>query len=284
MRRSSIFLLLGAVFLGLLAVVAARTMIGPKDQSASAPQVPTVTVVVAAEPLKFGDVLTPAKLKLINVPGTMPTGAYPSIREAVGEGNRTALRDINADEMLLSMSITGGEGRLASSSLLGPEMRAVAVPLSETAGAGGFVAPGDRVDVLLTREMDQGAAYTQAIVQGARILAVGQLADTSQTDPVIVNSATLEVTPVEAQRIALAQKIGSITLALRPTGDEARTPPSTTSAFEFFGGAGRVQASAPSPAGTAPAAAAAPSGPPPIRGPQVTIVRGTESTIHAVAR
>jgi len=281
MRRSSIFLLLGAVFLGLLAVFAARSVLTPQGgQSGSAPQVATVTAVVVAKPMKFGDVVTPDKLKIINLPGALPNGAYPAVRDAVGDGNRTALRDINVDELLLTMSITGGEGRLASSTLLGQDMRAIAVPVSETAGTGGFLAAGDRVDVFLTRTMDEGAAYTSAIVQGARVLAVGQIADTSKADPVIVKSATLEVTPAEAQRIALAQNIGNITLALRATGDESRLPMTTTSAFEFFGGAGRQQA-APAAASAGPAA---PAGPPPIRGPQVTVVRGTESTSYPVAR
>jgi pilus assembly protein CpaB len=282
MRRSSIFLLLGAVFLGLLAVFAARSFLGPQAGGGeAAPQVSSVTAVVVAKPMKFGDVVTPDKLKIINLPGALPSGAFPAVRDAVGDGSRTALRDIKIDELLLTMSITGGEGRMASSTLLGQDMRAVAVPVSETAGAGGFLAPGDRVDVFLTRTMDEGAAYTTAVVQGARVLAVGQIADTSKADPVIVKSATLEVTPAEAQRIALAQTIGAITLALRPTGDEARVPTFTTSAFEFFGGAGRPQpAAAPAPAG----GGSAPAGPPVIRGPQVTIVRGTESTSYAVAR
>ncbi len=282
MRRSSIFLLLGAVFLGLLAVFAARSFLAPRTgDGAGAPQVATVTAVVVAKPMKFGDVVTPDKLKIINLPGALPNGAYPTVREAVGDGNRAALRDINVDELLLTMSITGGEGRMASSTLLGQDMRAVAVPVTETAGAGGFLAPGDRVDVFLTRTMDEGAAYATTIVQGARVLAVGQLADTSKADPVIVKSATLEVTPAEAQRIALAQSIGAITLALRATGDEARMPTTTTSAFEFFGGAGRAQMAS---AGAPAAASSAPAGPPPIRGPQVTIVRGTESTSYPVAR
>lgn len=281
MRRSSIFLLLGAVFLGLLAVFAARSFLAPRTgDAATSKQVPTVTAVVVAKPMKFGDVVTPDKLKIINLPGALPNGAYPGIREAVGDGNRAALRDINVDELLLSMSITGGEGRMASSTLLGQDMRAVSVPVSETAGAGGFLAPGDRVDVFLSRSMDEGAAYATTIVQGARVLAVGQIADTSKADPVIVKSATLEVTPAEAQRIALAQTIGSITLALRATGDEARIPTTTTSAFEFFGGAGRPQPQQAAPAG----GAAAPSGPPAIRGPQVTVIRGTESTSYPVAR
>jgi len=283
MRRSSIFLLLGAVFLGLLAVLAARSFLGPQPGDGSAAQqLPTVTAVVVGKPMKFGDVVTPDKLKIVNLPGALPSGSYPSIRDAVGDGSRTALRDIKIDELLLAMSITGGEGRMASSTLLGQDMRAVAVPVSETAGAGGFLAPGDRVDVFLTRTMDDAAAYATVIVQGARVLAVGQIADTSKADPVIVKSATLEVTPAEAQRIALAQNIGTITLALRPTGDEARLPATTTSAFEFFGGAGRQQA--PAPQSTGPAASAAPAGPPPIRGPQVTIVRGTVATSYPVAR
>lgn len=175
MRRSSILLLLGAVLLGLLAVMAARMIIGGNEADSAKVEAPKTYVIVAAKPLKFGDKLSADLLKAQPWPGTLPENAYGEVVQVVGDGNRTALRDIKEGEVILATAITGGAGRLASSTLLGPDMRAVSLPVSETSGAGGFLAPGDRVDVLLTRKFDDDVAYAGLVVQGARVLAVGHL-------------------------------------------------------------------------------------------------------------
>lgn len=289
MRRSSIFLLIGAVLLGLLAVLAARMVMVP-GKNAGQPEAPKVFVVVTSKPLEFGDKITPDALKPQPWQGPVPEGAFTATRDAVGDGNRTALRNMQAGEVLLAQSITGGAGRLASSTLLGPEMRAIALPVSETAAAGGFIAPGDRVDVILTRSFDEATAYAAVVVQGARVLAVGQVADPSSDQPTITKSATIEVTPAEAQKIALGQTIGTITLALRPTGDESRAFLQTTSANAAFnmtppvrGGGGGDDSAGPAPAARGPAQPAPPRG---FTGPgeTVRIVRGTETSLIEVPR
>jgi pilus assembly protein CpaB len=286
MRRSSIFLLLGAVLLGLLAVMAARMMMANgADQGAKA-EAPKTYVIVAGKPLKFGDKLAPADLRAQPWPGTLPDAAYASVQDVVGDGERTVLRDVKEGEVILATAITGGAGRLASSTLLNPDMRAVSVPVSETTGAGGFLAPGDRVDVFLTRKFEDDLAYAGLVVQGARVLAVGQKSDTSLADPEIVKSATIEVTPAEAQKIALAQSIGEIHVALRATGDESRVPLQTVTAVESFGmrapprNAGT--SSAPAPGANGAGAKAAPR--PIPGGTEVRIVRGTETSVYQVPR
>lgn len=280
MRRSSIFLLLGAVLLGLMAVLGVRSMMS--NGGGKEPEAPKTFVVIAAKPLKFGDKITADVVKAAPWPGAAPEGAYANPTDVVADGSRTALREIKEGEVLLATAISGETGRLASSSLLGPEMRAISLPISETTGAGGFVAPGDRVDVFFTRTFEENVAYAAAIVQGARVLAVGQTQDTSASDPVLVKSATIEVTPAEAQKIALAQNIGTLTLALRGTGDESRAPLQTASAMELFGMRPPVQGAAaaaatPSPGASQPRA-------PKETGEEVRIVRGTETTSYRVPR
>jgi Flp pilus assembly protein CpaB len=119
------------------------------------------------------------------------------------------------------------------------------------------------------------------------VLAVGQTQDTSMSEPQLVKSATLEVTPAEVQKIALAQKVGDIVLALRPTGDESRVPLQTANANELFGmrpppqgGGGAPAAPAPGPGGPAQAAARAEE----KSGVEVRVVRGTETTSYRVPR
>lgn len=280
MRRSSIFLLVGAVLLGLMAVLGVRAMIG--QGASKAPEAPKTYVAVASRPLKFGEKVTVEVVKAAPWPAEVPEGAYAKIEDLVADGSRTALRDIKAGEIFLSSAISGEVGRLASSTLLGPEMRAISIPLDETSGAGGFVAPGDRVDIILTRQFGDDAAYAAAIVQGARVLAVGQTQDTSTSEPVLVKSATVEVTPDEAQKLALAQKVGQLTLSLRGTGDEARLPVQLTSANEAFGmrpPATSSGDSAPAAASAAPRAAAEDKS-----GTEVRVVRGTETTSYRVPR
>lgn len=283
MRRSSIFLLVGAVLLGLMAVLGVKTMMG--RGAAEPPEAPQTFVAVAARPLKFGEKIEAEAVRLAPWPGEMPEGAYATVQDAIADGSRTTLREVKTGEPLLSSAISGEVGRLASSTLLGPDMRAVSLPLDEASGAGGFVAPGDRVDVILIRKFGDEAAYAAAIIQGVRVLAVGQSQDTSTSEPVIVKSATVEVSPNEAQKLALAQKVGEITLALRPTGDEARVPVQLTSANEAFGmrpppsggGGGDSQAAAPS--AVAQAARVEDKS-----GTEVRVVRGTETTSYRVPR
>lgn len=286
MRRSSVFLLLGAVLLGLLAVLAARMVLNQGAEKSVQPEAPQTYVIVAAKPLKFGDKLALSDLKPQPWPGTLPDNAFAKAQDVVGDGERTALRDIKAGEVILATAITGGAGRLASSTLLGPDMRAIALPVSETTGAGGFLAPGDRVDVFMTRKFDDDVAYAGLVVQGARVLAIGQTSDTSTADPEIVKSATIEVTPAEAQKIALAQSVGDIHLALRATGDESRVPLQTVTAIESFG----MRAPAKTLSGDSSGAsgqprAAGPALPRPIKGgTEVRIVRGTETSVYQVPR
>lgn len=281
MRRSSIFLLLGAVLLGLLAVLAARMMLTPADGPKAA-EAPKTMAVIATRPLKFGDKVDATAVKTVVWPGALPGGAYETQEAAVGDGTRTALRDIKEGELLLAAGLTGDSGRLASSKLLAPDMRAVALGVSEVTGAGGFVAPGDRVDVIATRTYSDDNIIATTIIQGARVLAVGQLADTSAQEPVLVKSATIEVNAADAQKIAIAQAVGTISLALRATGDETRAPIAKDTALKLYGYQVAKQGGEAAPAGPAPASAPARSGPPPMRGPQVRIVRGTEESSYVV--
>jgi pilus assembly protein CpaB len=286
MRRSSIFLLLGAVLLGLLAVMGARMMMTRGSGDNARAEAPKTFVIVAAKPLKFGDKIGAGDLKTQPWPGALPADAFANAPDVVGDGERTVLKDIKEGEVILATAITGGAGRLASSTLLGPDMRAVSVPVSETSGAGGFLAPGDRVDVFMTRSFDEDVAYAGMVVQGARVLAVGQTSDTSKAEPEIVKSATIEVTPAEAQKIALAQTVGTIHLALRATGDESRVPLQTVNAVESFGmRAPAKQTSSDSSPAAAPARGAAQPAPRPYPGgSEVRIVRGTETSVYQVPR
>ena len=79
---------------------------------------------------------------------------------------------------MLAVKITGPGERATLSALVRPGMKAVTIRVNDVEGVGGFVLPGDRVDVVMTRQLDKGKASTEVVLQNARVLAVDQIADT----------------------------------------------------------------------------------------------------------
>ncbi len=224
---------------------------------AAAPPVQFATIVVANEPLRFGALLATARLK--EVPwheASVPEGAFRTLDEIDAGGDRTVLSPIEPNEPILLAKLSGPNGRATLSNLLSPGMRAVSIRTDEVAGVGGFVAIGDRVDVVLTRDAGEleenadgsaGAAgstiASEIVVQNARVLTVGQAADERQTGPQVVNSVTLEVTPEGAKMIALARSIGTLSLSLRGAGDPEMAAPGLTT-ISAFGGSARQRETA----------------------------------------
>jgi pilus assembly protein CpaB len=113
-------------------------------------------------------------------------------------------------------------------------MRAVAVPISAETGVGGFILPNDRVDVLLTRRERSGGQQGQdrftseTILSTVRVMAIDQTIQERDGEKVVVGrTATLELTPQEAETMALSKQMGEISLALRSLADsKERTAPS----------------------------------------------------------
>ena len=185
----------------------------------------TTPVVVAAQPIARGVVLQPQLLKVVRYPqDSVPPGALTDIAQTTQGGQRLALRPIAPNEPILADRVTTPGGKLNLSAAMTPGMRAVTFRSDDVAGVAGFVLPGDRVDVLLTRTVGEGSAQstvTQVLGQNIKILAVDQLADEATDKPVVGRALTVEVTPEFAQAIRLAQSVGSVSLALRQIGDEA---------------------------------------------------------------
>lgn len=103
--------------------------------------------------------------------------------------------------------------------MLTPGMRAVSIVVSAESGAGGFILPNDRIDVIQTRKIDD-AAISRTVLSDVRVLAVDQtFRQEKDTKTVIAKTATVEVTPEQAEMLNSAQGSGQLSLALRPLGD-----------------------------------------------------------------
>src|SRR5262249_8217490 len=112
-----------------------------------------------------------------------------------------------------------GPGQRASlSALIKEGMTAVTVRVNEILGVAGFVLPGDRVNVLLTRSDKDRGQYTDVLMQDVRVLAVNQLADDKTEKPMVAKAVTLEVSMEDAQKLVLAANVGNISLTLRQAG------------------------------------------------------------------
>jgi pilus assembly protein CpaB len=131
------------------------------------------------------------------------------------------LTAVEANEPVLALKITGAGQRATLSALVKPGMKAVTIRVNDVEGVGGFVLPGDHVDVVLTRQIDKGSATTEVVLQNTRVLAVDQSADERSFKAAVAKSVTLEVDTVEAQKVWLASSVGSLSLLLRKAGESA---------------------------------------------------------------
>lgn len=293
MRRSSIIMLIAAVALGLVAVILARTFLSPdaagNTSAVAGGQAPkTVQAVVASADIGFGERLTLEKLKVVDFPvDRIPQGSFQRVDElTVGQG-RTALRPIAANEIVIQSALATGANRLSTAPLLGAQMRAVSIPVSEVAGVSGLVYPGDRVDILFTRAPEDAMPYAELLAQSVRVLAVGIDMNVGKDRPEVVRTATVEVTPLQAQKLALAQTVGGLVLSLRQFSDETRLRMQTTQVMDLNDGtitrlvrkSGAEAAAGPPGAPVAPGARGNFGG---MGGRGVLVMRGTETTFQPV--
>jgi pilus assembly protein CpaB len=225
-RASTIVMIGFAVVFGLLAVFVAHVWLNDqaalraKNMRENIKPVPTQTLVVAKRALRFGTELRASMLKEIPWPERdMPPGAFHKIRTLLSKGRRVVLTAIEANEPVLALKITGPGERATLSALVHKNMKAVTIRVNDVGGVGGFVLPGDRVDVVLTRQLDKGSATSEVVLQNARVLAVDQLADERAAKVTVPKSVTLEVTTVEAEKISLASTVGNLSLLLRKAGE-----------------------------------------------------------------
>ena len=195
--------------------------------------VETVPVVVAAQALGFGERLAPAHLRVVSWPkDTVPVGAFGSLEAVLPAADprpRAVLRAIEAGEPVLASKLSGPGGSASLSAMIATGMRAVTIPVSGPGGVAGFVVPGDRVDVLLTRGVVRGVGsgigpFSDILLQDMKVLGVDQSTGAGEACGGLARTVTLEASARAAQKLALAQTQGTLSLALRrPDGaDPAR--------------------------------------------------------------
>ncbi|HZZ30965.1 MAG TPA: Flp pilus assembly protein CpaB [Phenylobacterium sp.] len=279
MSLRSIASLAVALFLGLIAVVLVRSylQLSSGGHSATSSPVNVTPVVVASIPIDRGVVLKASMLKVVSYPnGAVPQGAFKTVAEVAGGANeRTSLRPVAANEPVMAEKLSGSGGKATLSVTLTPGMRAVSIRSDEVLGVAGFALPGDRVDILLTRTIGNGAAattITQVLAENAQVVGVDQSSDVQADKPVVSKAVTVEVTPDQAQAISLAHAVGTISLSLRQVTDHAALARKATTVAELGGLGPRAAVS------HVVRAKADRHSPAPIAPIQVHVTRGMEMT------
>ena len=232
MDKKKLMLLFGALVIAIGTALAARSLFigAAAPQADAAAQVPKgPKVLVAQRALPVGTIITADAVAFQLWPKEMVQDAYFIDGEAdMNKLLGTVVRyPITAGQPVTQGGLVapGDRGFLAAA--LGPGMRAITVPVSATTGVGGFVFPGDHIDMMLTQTVtgDDGPALkvTETILRNIRVLATDQSTETIVEEGKTVvrafRNVTLEVTPKIAEKIEVSQTVGTLSLALRSLAD-----------------------------------------------------------------
>ena len=232
MDKKKLVLLVAALLVAMGTAFVARSLLagGAAPQAEAVPVAPKgPKVLVAQRALPTGTIITADAISYQDWPQELVKDAYfidgkTDMTKLLG----TVVRfPVTAGQPLTQGALVapGDRGFLAAA--LGPGMRAITVPVSAKTGVGGFVFPGDRVDLVLTQEVQSaGAAQlktSETILRNIRVLATDQSTETESVDGKTVVKAfrtvTLEVTPRIAEKVSVAETIGELSLTLRPLSD-----------------------------------------------------------------
>lgn len=242
MDGRKIILLVGALFVAAITAFMARTLMSGSAAPVAGATVgdgrgpvaiDSVEVLVATKALPVGTILGPDAMKFIPWPKDLIEGAYfkregTDLASLQGTVVRFA---IPAGQPLTQGALVkpGDRGFLAAA--LGPGMRAVTVPVSAQSAVAGFVFPGDRVDLILTQSVAGGGdgpplKASETVLRNLRVLATDQKTDKQQDESgntvvTTYSTVTVEATPRIAEKIAVAQTVGSLSLSLRSIADNA---------------------------------------------------------------
>lgn len=207
--------------------IAAEIQAQSSEDQQAAPQIKTKPVVVAVNAMNYGRVLNPEDVRIVDYPeGAVPANAFATLEELLGaEGSsetRIVLREISPNEPILRSKVTGFGERATISAQLTPGMRAFTLRIDTVTGVAGFLLPNDRVDIFLTKGSREGLT-SNLIMQNVKVIAVDQFSGDTNAIARVANTATVEVTPEDAQKLALAQQVGRISLSLRQIDEVAET-------------------------------------------------------------
>ena len=240
MNVKKIMLLVGALVIAAVTAIMAKNMFAGAgaEQAQAAAATPAVPlgpkVLVARKELPVGTIIDAESLTFQPWPKEMMQSAYYTEGQPDSDMSKllgTVVRyPITAGQPMTRGALVGPKDRGFLAAALGPGMRAITVPVNATTGVAGFVFPGDRVDVMLTQEVTGGGdgpalKVTETVIRNVRVLATDQRTDSKGEDGQTLvrtfSNVTMEATPRIAEKIAVAQSLGQLSLVLRSIADNS---------------------------------------------------------------
>jgi pilus assembly protein CpaB len=235
MNAKKLALLIGALVIAVITAVMAKNMFAGAgaQQAAAAPAVPLgPKVLVARKALPVGTIIDVESLSYQPWPKELIQSAYylesapdSDPKQLIG----TVVRyPVTAGQPLTRGALVGPQDRGFLAAALGAGMRAITVPVNVSTGVAGFVFPGDHVDVVLTQQVTGGGEgpalkVSETIIRNVRVLATDQrITDKDKdgkTEVKTFSNVTFEVTPRIAEKLAVAQSMGTLSLSLRSIAD-----------------------------------------------------------------
>jgi pilus assembly protein CpaB len=219
LKRPAIFLGLSALA-AVLAAVLVFSALQRREAEVQRAMAKTTEIVVAARDLPLGTKLSPLDLKITRwARDSIPPGAYTDPASVTGRYVKNAFL---ANEPVVASKLFTGEKTAGVMPLLIPSgMRAMSVPVDEVGVIAGFVKPKSRVDILVAMSGSGPDAkpFSKVVLQNVEVLAVAQEIDRAKDEPQVVKVVTLLVTPVQAEKLALASREGTLRLAMRNFAD-----------------------------------------------------------------
>ncbi|MGZ5933911.1 MAG: Flp pilus assembly protein CpaB [Rhizomicrobium sp.] len=190
------------------------------------PPIATSEVLVASSAIQPGQPLNASMVRWQKWPASnidssfITHQAQPNIEQAVT--GTVARAPIMEGEPLSDTKIVHADAAGFMAATLSPGMRAVSIPITTESGAGGFILPNDRVDIIMSIQVSDNPRRfnAQIVLANVRVLAVDQTIKQDKGQQVVLaKTATLELTPGQARNVVRAQAAGPLSLALRPLGD-----------------------------------------------------------------
>jgi pilus assembly protein CpaB len=235
MNVKKLALLIGALVIAVITAVMAKNMFAGAgaQQASAAPAVPLgPKILVARKALAVGTIIDAESLTYQPWPKELMQSAYYVEGGADSDTKMllgTVVRyQITAGQPLTRGALVGPQDRGFLAAALGPGMRAITVPVNVSTGVAGFVFPGDHVDVVLTQNVEGGGdgpalKVSETIIRNVRVLATDQrITDKDKdgkTEVKTFSNVTFEVTPRIAEKLAVAQSLGTLSLSLRSLAD-----------------------------------------------------------------
>ena len=236
MDFKKVVLLVGALMVAAVTAIMAKNMFtgaGANQAAARPVEELGAKVLVARKALPVGTIIDPSSIGFEPWPKNSVQPAFFVQGTPDSDASKllgTVVRfPITAGQPLTRGALVGPQDRGFLAAALGPGMRAITVPVGTSGGVAGFVFPGDRVDMVLTQDVKGGGdgaplKVSETIIRNIRVLATDQRIDSKDAEGKTIvktfNNVTIEVTPRIAEKVAVAQSLGSLSLSLRSIADQ----------------------------------------------------------------